>query len=835
MAPGMWIALLLWGQDYAELLKKGNDLLLRGEAAKALEVMRAGARETGDEVLRWRFRAMEASALISLGEREQAEEILTQVIAAGKQLGNQKVECNGWYGMGQLRRMEGEPEESIRMYQKCLQLKDGIGGRLNEAGIWNNIGIAYRTTGRLRAALDAYQKALRLYEAEKVNQGVAGMLNNIGNLYLKQGQVELAQQSFEKGLAVGPATGLRGQLLSNLGRAQAMKENYAEARRLATQALQLREKSGDRNGVARTEVALGEMAGEMGRRREAIGHFERALAIFEETGNEADQPITRASLAQMQIGDDAARALLTAREAEQAAEAAQQPEALWKARNARGEALRALGRGAEAEAAFAEAVETVEELRRFSSGSEVERQSFFEDRLAPYRNAFAAAAERGDAPEALVRAERMKARVLGEVLEGSRARAQFSPEQRSEQKRLRAEISKWNQALQGEKNVERRKELAQRRRQAGLAYEAFRTRAYSAAREEEVMQARVGEVEARQAAGTGVILEYVVTRDKAWMLMGDRRGFEVVRLGVGTAELLRRAEAFREAVGNRDLAYVREAQALYRVLIGPAEKYLGKDRAVVIVPDGGLWNLPFAALRREGGRHLLEERTVSYAPSIGALLPLQKRRRRPVPDTLVAYADVTGGEGSLPRLRETAELGKDLTRLYANHVLRMQGEATEAKLREDLGKAGVIQFAGHGVYVGGAPLDSYLVLSPQAGEDGMLEAWEVLEMKTRARLAVLTGCETGRGRTAAGEGILGLGWSFLIAGVADVVMSHWRVEAAASTALTLGFHEKLREGMTPAGALRAAARRIASAPETGHPFYWAGFFALGGGNESTKK
>ena len=128
---------------------------------------------------------------------------------------------------------------------------------------------------------------------------------------------------------------------------------------------------------------------------------------------------------------------------------------------------------------------------------------------------------------------------------------------------------------------------------------------------------------------------------------------------------------------------------------------------------------------------------------------------------------------------------------------------------------------------------SHLVLA-QGGkeEDGLLEAWELMQLDLKADLAVLSACETARGRFGAGEGVIGLSWALFVAGVPSTVVSQWKVEAASTRDLMLNFHRQLRasgpEGKVRKGeALRQAALQVLKKPEMNHPFYWAGFVLIG--------
>jgi CHAT domain-containing protein len=91
-------------------------------------------------------------------------------------------------------------------------------------------------------------------------------------------------------------------------------------------------------------------------------------------------------------------------------------------------------------------------------------------------------------------------------------------------------------------------------------------------------------------------------------------------------------------------------------------------------------------------------------------------------------------------------------------------------------------------------------------------------------LVVLSACRTGIGEVVAGEGVIGLGWSFLRAGARGIVVSHWTVEDASAARLMIAFHRRLAAATDPVRALAEAAREIQSlGPEYRHPAHWAPF------------
>ncbi|SPE34900.1 hypothetical protein SBA3_220036 [Candidatus Sulfopaludibacter sp. SbA3] len=142
----------------------------------------------------------------------------------------------------------------------------------------------------------------------------------------------------------------------------------------------------------------------------------------------------------------------------------------------------------------------------------------------------------------------------------------------------------------------------------------------------------------------------------------------------------------------------------------------------------------------------------------------------------------------------------------------------------------MLHLATHGVLNGANPLFSSLML------DHLLEAREILDLDLHAELAVLSACESARGDVLEGEGVFGLSWAVMMAGVPSVVVSQWKVDSAATAQLMLAFHRGLAAGLAHGGeikgrseALRQAFLEVLRTPQYRDPYYWAGFEMLGDG------
>jgi CHAT domain-containing protein len=294
----------------------------------------------------------------------------------------------------------------------------------------------------------------------------------------------------------------------------------------------------------------------------------------------------------------------------------------------------------------------------------------------------------------------------------------------------------------------------------------------------------------------------------------------VVRLKTGAAALAAEVRRFREQVAARDVNYTARARSLFATLIEPAKAELAGTTSWIISPDGALWELPFQTLIAPDGKHLLETHAISYTPSLTALWEIRRRHANVAPAPLEVLA--VGNPG----LAAAEEEARQVAGLYSpQQALVLTGaDASQERFREQAPRAAVIHIATHAELNAANPMYSTLALNP-----GTLPAAEILRMPLHARLAVLSACETARGKTAQGSELLGMGWALTGAGAAASVVSQWKVDSAATASLMVAFHRNLRKPLPPAEALRRAALEVRALPGDHNPFYWAGFLVLGDG------
>lgn len=328
-----------------------------------------------------------------------------------------------------------------------------------------------------------------------------------------------------------------------------------------------------------------------------------------------------------------------------------------------------------------------------------------------------------------------------------------------------------------------------------------------------------------------VAVEFALVGDTllAWTLWEG--GMHFARRTVDRADLVRNAERVRSALELRsaDSVVLPALDALYDELIRPLRKRLGRSGTpLVIVADGELAALPFAALRdRERRRYLVEDHPVRFASSLRD--PTSAARPGGgVPVALVADPafDPVSFRG-LQRLPEAPAEVETIGRLYAN--TRMVGgmEADAEAILASLRWGGVAHFAGHAVFDDARPDRSYLVAAPgRGGTSDRITAAEIEQMDLRRlRLVVLSACQTARAQAGRSGGFAGLAGAFLAAGAGGVVGSLWRVDDESTRTLMERFHAAYRETGDAAGALRQAQLQMLRSkdPALRSPAAWAGF------------
>jgi CHAT domain-containing protein len=262
------------------------------------------------------------------------------------------------------------------------------------------------------------------------------------------------------------------------------------------------------------------------------------------------------------------------------------------------------------------------------------------------------------------------------------------------------------------------------------------------------------------------------------------------------------------------------------LLLGPFAEELRVHRRVIVVPFGPLAALPFHALPFDDlplglGRVVSYQHRLAYPGDADA--PVSHERPLVVGDPAFDTT-LRSPLRRLPGARLEALHVASVLGLGSDHLL-IDGAATEAAVVRAADTCDLLHISSHGHLDELSPFATALVL---AAADELTVA-DLAGSTLPTGLAVLTGCDTGRGNATLGGDVIGLTRALLRSGVRRTIVSLWPVDDAVAPVLIQALYKRIRAGDAPAVALALAQQELAamSADQLR-----AAYVALGGGEEA---
>ena len=296
-------------------------------------------------------------------------------------------------------------------------------------------------------------------------------------------------------------------------------------------------------------------------------------------------------------------------------------------------------------------------------------------------------------------------------------------------------------------------------------------------------------------------------------------------------------------------------ELLTKAVIEPIVRVLpARIARLIVVPDGPLHSLPFAALRVDGTANsprLVERFAISFTPSASCWVALRRRESRAFSLDLAAFADPRIAASTATSV--SAETSTPMELLTARHGLRpLPHSADEARqvaaeapggseIKTGMGcttseffrvasrGSRVLHLATHTVVDDDVASGPLIVFTPanDVGDVGMLRPADVARHSVRSDLVVLSSCESGRGRVLQGEGVLSLSRAFLEAGSRCVVGTLWAVDDAFSPVFMQHFYAALGRGLSASEALQSAQIDCIRSDRGNDASLWAGYVVVG--------
>ncbi len=307
--------------------------------------------------------------------------------------------------------------------------------------------------------------------------------------------------------------------------------------------------------------------------------------------------------------------------------------------------------------------------------------------------------------------------------------------------------------------------------------------------------------------------------------------------------------------------FVSSARSLYQSVFHPLRPGLNRDDQLFIISDGAMALIPFEVLLASVPTqnfsydkldYLIYHHSISYANSASLWLKSMSEKRERATKELLAFAPNFSSKikpkkkgqalhqeierGNLIPLKWNLSELEVISKYFKTEQFTGKN-ATEEQFKQHAPDYRILHLATHAVVDMQKPAYSKMHFAKSYGkEDGALHNYEMYNLPLKAELAVLSACNTGAGRTIAGEGVMNLARGFTYAGCPSIIMSLWNANDRSSAELMMQFYKYLSTGMDKATALQKAKLAYLSRADAAHahPYFWGQFVATGDMRPITK-
>ena len=805
----------------------------------------------------------------SLGEYVKAKEYIEKALAISVEIGDREGEAACYGNLGTVFQFLGEYVKAKEFYEKALAMKIEIDDRKGEAACYGNLGTVFQSLGEYVKAKEYHEKALAISIEIGHRQEEATCYGNLGTVLWFLGEYVKAKQYHEKALAINIEIGDRaGEMVSyrrlgdiftaleseeaaeyykkasairirmeDFGRQHEEDEyvclgtisdslgKYGDAIKNYEKALAISKKIGHRNGEVLCHLRLGTVFQSINNMMKAIECHEKALAIATEIGNREKEGVCYQHLGEVYV---------SLRECVMAEEYLKKALSISKdISDGKTEfqcylylALTKLSEQKFEEAFFYlyQSTRKFEELRGLLKDSDLFKISFAHKNIFPYMQLCSLFCEFGNSREALYTAELGRARALTDLLA-----TQYSAEPIT---------SAGLQACAGIENVMKKEGNC-----ACLYISYFDQTVFLwilkksgavSLRQLKVDEKTLHKTLEKVARNLDEFFAIMANSFKRFGILPEElcedRSFNDIESKLDSSqeenlEPLRRGKDTNESEQSLNL--------FYEMLINPVCDLL-KEPEIIIVPDRGLYRVPFPALLDKKGKYLTETFRIRVVPSLTTLKLIQ--------DSPADYHSQTGalivgdpdvGEViyrerlkkfvPLPGARKEAEM---IARLLGIQPLLGQ-HATKQAVLERIKSVSLIHIAAHGNAERGeialAPPGSTAGI-PQE-DDYLLKMSDISQVRVRAKLVVLSCCHSGLGQIKS-EGVVGIARAFLGSGARSVLVALWALEDRATEQLVSRFYENLVLGESASESLHEAIKWMRDNDFT-EVSEWAPFMLIG--------
>ena len=309
---------------------------------------------------------------------------------------------------------------------------------------------------------------------------------------------------------------------------------------------------------------------------------------------------------------------------------------------------------------------------------------------------------------------------------------------------------------------------------------------------------------------------------------------------IGSYLLSARFLNYRKAITeNKPIAQIDSiGYQLYKSIFKDYHQFLvGKE--LIIIPSTQIASIPLELLPTSNSadaNYFIQENLITYLFSINDFFEKEINSdfdQNSLLSVVPSFGKTRKMEISLLANRDSSLIDlpgaliecKKISEFFPSEIIT-GGIATENLFKSCLRYYPIIHLSTHGLSSTQKYYADELAFSKSEGdEDGYLHFSEILNLKLRTEMIVLSACKTGVGAQNISVASMNLGWAFKQAGAQSVIMSLWDANDYASSVIMPAFYSYLSQGFTRPEALRKAKLKYLEKADNlmKHPVYWAGF------------
>ena len=779
-------------------------------ALKNFEVFLSSAEDAGDKKGQACAYGNLAICYKSLGNPKKAIELYQHVLSIAKEVKNKDFEGTAYTNLGSAHSSLGDFKKAIEYHQHSLIIAKEVGKKALEGQAYINLGNAYFALDDYKAAIDSHQQGLCITTQIGDKASERNAYGNLGNAYYSVGDFETAIKYHKKALSFIQTVGNKGaegKVYLNLGNAYYSLGNFEDAIDNYEEALCNAKQVGDKRSEAMTYNSLGLAYHSLGDPKKAIEFINQDLNIAKEVGDRGSEGTAylNLGLAHYSLGD-----LKTAidfyQQALGIAKEVGNKESQAKACANLGAAYRARDDISGAEDFYKSSVRLFDETRALLQSNDEWKIGLRDQYDHIYKFLWLVQLEQNKHEEALATAERGRAQALMDLME-----AEYGVKSRFK--------SAHPDSDQHTTNVSNNLATSM----TVFLAESPNSVNFWVLRNRDPCQF------VKRAISDG--LQSLI--HKAYKHIGVFKKAMCENRSFDEPVEEESEEIFERDPDERELTSEEEEGdpliALSDLLIGPISHLIQGDE-VIIVPDAALFLVPYAALVDQHSMYLSKTLKIRLAPTLTSLKLMAECPEEYhstsgallVGDPWVKDVRVDRKKvKQLPAAKQEVEMIASIL-----DIEPLTGKnATKAEVLNKLNAVALVHIAAHGKAKSGEIILCPNPDGPNKG-DFLLTMADVLSVKLRAKLVVLSCCHSGRGKIKA-EGVVGLARAFLGAGARSVLASLWAIDDKATQEFMTYFYEHLVKGQSAGKALNQAMKRMRESDDFSDVKYWAPFVLIG--------